>query len=64
MSFDGLVRQPELGCAGEKALLLRPHRGRLNRERVLDPFVVRDQLAVTERRDVRIGRTSAAFGPV
>ena len=52
-----LVRQPELGCTREKALFLRSHRGRLNRKRVLDPLVVRDQFAVTERRDVMHGRT-------
>ena len=52
MSFDVWCGSPSLAAPREEPLFLRPHRRRLNRQRVLDPLVVRDQFAVTERRDV------------
>ena len=46
------MREPELRGGAEKDVLLRPHRGCLHRQRVLDPLVVRHELAIAEREDV------------
>ena len=47
MSFDVWVVQPTFSAA-RRNLFLRSHRRGLHRQRVLDPLVVRDQLAVAE----------------
>ena len=44
-----LERQAHLRRGLEESLLLRPHRGRLHRQRVLDPLVVGHEAAVAER---------------
>ena len=51
MSFVALHRRgrPSLCAASKERLLLVAHRGRLHRQRLLDPLVVRDELAVGER---------------
>ena len=48
----GLDREAELRGGTEKELLLRPHRRRLHRQRVLDPVVVGHELPVTEWKEV------------
>ena len=44
----------ELSRREQEHVLLRSHRGRLHRQRVLDPLVVRNELSVSEWKDVLV----------
>ena len=50
--FEPVERQPHPAGPLEEHLLLGSHRRRLDGQRLLDPFVVRDQLAVGQREQV------------
>ena len=57
-----LVRQPELGRAREEALLLRPHRGRLNRAACARPTRSTGSVRGSRRARREHGRTQSRVG--